>query len=222
MMYLVFSYTIKIIVSTFLIYLSIRLVDPGNYRNKLSNAFVTAVILSFAGSMPFIFFFGLIVWVYILINYYSIGFFKSFLCVFVYAVLFILLNLFLATALVSGTFLQAKLSGMDLMPRMSDRGHAGFGEKIKDRVESTLSQVKRRLPSSLRKKEIKGAVKEDTKEVDKEGTSPRKEVKVIFRNGGTITGSIVMEGERGYILNIADGTAEVLIRKEDIVCIEDL
>ncbi|MEA3490218.1 MAG: hypothetical protein U9R44_07800 [Candidatus Omnitrophota bacterium] len=222
MLLTILSYAIKIIFSTFLIYFSIRIVEPGNYRNKISNALITAVILSVAGGMPFLFLFGLIVWVYILINYYSVGFFKSFLCAAVYAVLFILLNIFLATALLGGSFAYTKMTDAKFIPRVTSRERTAGAKgsviyMISDKVRSCIRGAGEKLPGIFGKKTPKVEVTEP----GKEEAPAKKIVKLILRNGGSITGSVSLEGEKGYMLDIANG-AEVLVRKEEVVRIEEL
>jgi len=216
---LILSYAIKITVSTLLIYLSIRIVEPGNYRNKLSNALATAIILSFAGSMPIFFFFGLVAWIYILINYYSIGFFKSFLCVVVYAVLFILMNIGLTAMLLTGGAVYSSVN----------RPRATESREQSDPISGIMNTVRNKLgleAENTREKPARAPVRAlapSEKPAAAPDTSPaRKKVKIYLSNGGTISGSIKMSGEKGYILDIADGGSEVLIRKEDVTRIQEL
>jgi hypothetical protein len=203
----ILSYAIRIIVSTFIIWLSIHIVDRGNYRNKLKNAFLTAIILSFAGATPFVFLFGLIIWVFILINWYSIGFFKSFLCVVVYAVIFFFLNLLLVTALVGGAFTYTKMADTSM-----------YAEKWED-FKMGIMKILMKLPKSFRdelgidEKAIKERVP---------AMLPGKRARLFLTNGRTITVRILMEGRKGILVDIADGRSEVVIRRDEIEHIDEI
>ena len=200
----ILSYAIKICVSTGIIWLSIAIIDRGNYRNNLKNAFITALILSLVGNTPFIFFFGLIVWVFILINWYSIGFFKSFLCVVVYAVIFFLLNLVLAAALVGGAFTISKMVDTEM-----------YAEKWTE-VQRGFKTVLMKLPGPLRK--ILG-IEEEPASIAAAKASAKK-VRLYLKNGRELLVTILMEGKKGLLVDIADGRSEVVIRKDTIDRIE--
>ncbi len=200
----ILSYAINIAIGTLLIYLSIQIIDRGNYRNTLTNAFVTAIILSLAGGMPFLFLFGLVIWVLILINWYSIGFFKSFLCVFVYAVLYFFLNVFLVTALISGGLVYAKMTD------------PGLYSDYWDRVRYKWRTFAMNLPEPVRK--TLGIVPKP----DIESDMPMgKKVIIVFKNGRSIKARILMEGMKGFLLDIANGRSEVVIRKDAISYIKE-
>lgn len=201
----VLAYAIKIAISTFLIYFSIKLVEGYNYRNNLATAFVTALILSVAGG-GFIFLFGLIIWVFILINWYNIGFFKSFLICFVYGIISFLLQIFLVAGLVSGGFVITKMT--------DGRMYEEFWDGFKDRFKV----VARYLPDSLREK--LGFSEPDIS--DSDIAMEVKKVRIVFNNGRSIEATILMEGRKGYLVDIADGRSEVVLRKDGIARIEDL
>jgi hypothetical protein len=201
----VLGYAIKIAISTFIIYLSIKVVAGYNYRNNLQNALITAVILSLAGGAPFVFFFGLIIWVFIFINWYNIGFFKSFLITFVYAIIGFLLQIILVAGLMSGGFVVAKMTDTSL--------YAEQWEKTKDHFWNLVEF----LPEDLRKRI--GLVRE-TRLVEIELPGAKK-VKIVFRNGRSINAVILMEGRKGYLVDIADGKSEVVLRKDQIEKIEE-
>ena len=202
----ILAYAIKIGVSTAIIWLSIAFVDRGNYRNNLKNAFITAIVLTILGYTPFAWIFGLIVWVFILINWYSIGFFKSFLCVVVYGVIFFLLNLFLAMALVGGTFTVAKMTDTKM-----------YAEKWSETRQSFRTSVLLRLPKFLR--DMLGIEGESAP-----GTINgirAKKVRLRLKNGRSLLVTVLMEGEKGILVDIAEGRSEVVIRKDEIDHIED-
>ncbi|MDP8298796.1 MAG: hypothetical protein P9L88_02700 [Candidatus Tantalella remota] len=201
---IILGYAIRIVVSTVFIYLSIKIVDNGNYRNKISNALITAVILSFAGMMPFIFLFGIIAWVYILINWYSIGFFRSFLCVFVYVILHIALNILLAMVFVGG----AVVIG-------------GAGTEAVKSVEVGTSASEGSLARWLPWLSKKTSVSADSIAKTRSG-SGRKKQRFILMNGRSIEGVVLMEGRKAYLLDVADGRSEVVIRKDTIDWAEDV
>jgi hypothetical protein len=200
----ILSYAIKVCVSTGIIWVSIAVVDRGNYRNNLKNAFITALILSLAGNTPFIFFFGLIVWVFLLVNWYSIGFFKSFLCVVVYAVIFFFLNLILAAALVGGAFTISKMVDTEI-----------YAEKWAE-VQGGFKTVLMKLPEPLRK--MLG-IKAEPVSITSAKASAKK-VRLHLKNGRELLVTILMEGKKGLLVDIADGRSEVVIRKDTIERIE--
>ena len=202
----ILAYAIKIGVSTAIIWLSIAFVDRGNYRNNLKNAFITAIVLTILGYTPFAWIFGLIVWVFILINWYSIGFFKSFLCVVVYGVIFFLLNLFLAMALVGGAFTVAKMTDTKM-----------YAEKWSETRQSFRTSVLLKLPKFLR--DMLGIEGESAP-----GTINgimAKKVRLRLKNGRSLLVTVLMEGEKGILVDIAEGRSEVVIRKDEIDHIED-
>jgi sRNA-binding regulator protein Hfq len=205
-MVLILSYAIKVAVSTVLIYLSIGIADRGNYRNKLSTAFFTAVVLSFAGGAYFLFLFGLVGWLYFLINWYSIGFFRSFLCVIVYALLFIMLNIFLAVALIGGGAAYS-----------AAREKTNFSCEKAD-IKGSIEKMKESLTGVLKKKTASSGEKYSTGD----GRPRGKNVKIVLTNGRTLQGIIIKEEEKAYLVEIADGQAEVMIRKDAIYRIEDM
>ena len=195
----IFTYAIKIAISTVIIWASIAIVDRGSYRNSLKNALITAAILTIMGYTPFVWLFGLVIWVLILINWYSIGFFKSFLCVLVYGVLFFLLNLLLTAALLGGAFVVTKMTDTTLYAREWQR------------VQSKLpASVLEKLGLS-RKAEING------KEI-----SYRKNIRIYLKNGNILDARILLEGRRGILVDIADGKSEIVIRKDIIDHIDEL
>jgi hypothetical protein len=198
------SYAIKVCVSAGIIWLSITIVDKGNYRNKIKNAFITALILTILGYTPFAWIFGLVVWVFILINWYSIGFFKSFLCVIVYMLIFFLLNMVLAAALVGGAFTVAKMADTSM-----------YKEKLTETREG-FRTVLMKLPASLRK--ILG-IKGETGSPE-EGISAEK-VRIRLKNGRELLVTVLMEGKKGLLVDIANGRSEVVIRKDTIERIEE-
>ncbi|MGB2662122.1 MAG: hypothetical protein WBD04_07040 [Candidatus Omnitrophota bacterium] len=195
----VLSYAIKVCVSAGIIWLSIAIVDRGNYRNKLKNAFIAALILTILGYTPFAWIFGLVVWVFILVNWYSIGFFKSFLCVVVYAIIFFLLNIVLAAALVGGAFTVAKMADTSMYKERWTETREGF------------RTVLMKLPASLRKiLGIKGGAG------PMEEGIPAKKVRIHLKNGRELLVTILMEGKKGLLVDIANGRSEVVIRKDTI------
>jgi hypothetical protein len=201
----VLGYAIKIAISTFIIYFSIKIAARENYRNTLQNAFITAVILSIAGGAPFVFFFGLIIWVFILINWYSIGFFRSFLITFVYAAIGFLLQIILVAGLVSGGFVVAKMTDTGL--------YAEQWEKTKDHFWNLIEF----LPEDLRKRI--GLVRARAAAIE---LPDAKKVRIVFKNGRSINAVVLMEGRKGYLVDIADGRSEVVLRKDQIERIEEL
>ena len=200
---LILSYVIKIAVSTVLIYLTINIVERGNYRNTLQNALITAIILSLVSNLTIVFIVGLVIWIYILINWYSIGFFKSFLCVVVYAILVILLNIVLATFLLGGSLAYTKIND----PERFDRIYRQF--------QRSFRSVAQKLPDTVQRK--MGLKEQPSTTAQK---PRREEVTIVFKNGRSITGRILMEGKTGYLVDIADGRSEVAIRKDLIDHIE--
>jgi hypothetical protein len=201
----ILSYAIKIGVSTAIIWLSIAAVDRGNYRNNFKNALITAVILSILGYTPFAWLLGLVAWVFILINWYSIGFFKSFLCVVVYAIIFFFLNLFLVVALVGGAFTVSKMTDMEMYAKKWTEVRQGF-----------KTAVLRKMPKFLR--DMLGIKEEDAATTN--GVTAKK-VRLHLKNGRALVVTILMEGEKGILVDIADGRSEVVIRKDTIGRIED-
>ncbi|MFQ5951828.1 MAG: hypothetical protein ACE5JK_00260 [Candidatus Omnitrophota bacterium] len=203
----ILGFAIKVVVSTFIIWLSIAIVDRGNYRNSIRNALVTAVILNFAGLMPFFLLFGLVIWVFILINWYSIGFFKSFLCVFVYGAIYFFLNLFIATALVSGTFVVEKMTDVSMYARK--------WKEIRQNASAFFTRFPEYLP-------FRGKyARTQTFEVDGKEFLFRKNMRFYLKNGNVIEARILMEGKRGLLIDIAEGRSEVVIRKDSIDRIEE-
>jgi energy-coupling factor transporter transmembrane protein EcfT len=201
----VLSYAIKIGVSTVIIWLSIAAVDKGNYRNNLKNAFITAAVLSILGYTPFAWIFGLVVWVFILINWYSIGFFKSFLCVIVYAIISFFLNLFLIVALVGGAFTVSKMADTSM-----------YAKKWTEMRQVFRASVLMKLPKFLR--DMLGIKEESTAAPN--GVAVKK-VHLHLKNGRSLLVTILMEGEKGILVDIADGRSEVVIRKDTIDRIEE-
>jgi hypothetical protein len=166
---------------------------------------VTALILSIAGG-GFVFFFGLIIWVFILINWYNIGFFKSFLICFVYGIISFLLQIFLVAGLVSGGFVITKMT--------DGKMYEEFWDNFRDRIKV----VARYLPDSVREK--LGFSEPDI--TDSDIAMEAKKVRIVFNNGRSIEATILMEGRKGYLVDIADGKSEVVLRKDGILRIEDL
>ncbi|MBD3427151.1 MAG: hypothetical protein GF409_07990 [Candidatus Omnitrophica bacterium] len=201
----VLAYAIKIAISTFLIYFSIKIVEGYNYRNNLATAFLTALILSVIGG-GFLFLFGLMIWVFILINWYNIGFFRSFLICFVYGVISFLLQILLVAGLVSGGF---------VVTRMTDPAvYQEHWEKMKLRITSLVEY----LPSPVREK--LGWADKPAGGTDL--VPEPKKVRIIFNNGRSIEATILMEGQKGYLVDIAEGRSEVVLRKDGIKRIEEL
>jgi hypothetical protein len=207
-------YAIRILVSTGLIYLSIAIVDRGNYRNKLSTAFFTAVFLGFAFQVPLFYWLGLVAWVYLLINWYSIGFFRSFLCAVVYAVLFMLLNIVLAGLIVGTAGIMA--------------GQSYIAKEAVERVQrptssqsahSTVSGALKSLPQKIKAKSHAITSQVSSNSAD---APDGRQVNVILTNGRTIKGIILQEGADEYVLDIAGGGAEVVIRKDSVYRLEDI
>lgn len=201
------SYALEIALSAFLIYLTIALLDRGNYRNNPVNAIITAVILSFAGKMSFIFFFfGLIVWVYILINWYSIGFFKSFLCAFVYTVLNFLITLLVAFFIFGAGAVRHNAVLKKVVPVIQEKYGKTYAEK-KERIEKYIEEKGK----ALKKKKLAAKI----------ALSGKPKVTIVFKNGRSISCRILEEDENGYLINIADGESQALIRKDLVDHIED-
>jgi type IV secretory pathway VirB6-like protein len=201
---IILSYAIRIAVSTVFIYLSIQIVDRGNYRNKISNALITAVILSFAGMMPFVFLFGVIAWVYILINWYSIGFFRSFLCVVVYVIMYICLNIALAMAFVGGAIVVG-----NFQPSRVEDTQAGTAVAEGGGFSKWLAGISK-------KTSVSGRGSTSTR------AGSTKKQRFMLMNGRSIEGSILMEGRKAYLLDVANGRSEVVIRKDTIDWVEDV
>lgn len=206
-------YAVRILVSTGLIYTSIAIVDRGNYRNKLSTAFYTAVFLSIAFQVPLFYWLGLVAWVYMLINWYSIGFFRSFLCAVVYAALFLLLNIILAGLLLGGAGL---LSGGGFSDNRS--GERTDSPNPAEAVHRSVADALKNIPQVLQKKSQ--ALNQDQQK--KEPMPQGRQVMVVLTNGRSIKGTILSEGADEYILDIANGGAEVVLRKDSVYRIEDI
>lgn len=200
------SYAVKIIVSTFIIWASIEVVDRDNYRNNLKNALIAAVILSFAGAMPLLFFFGLLVWVVVLINYYSVGFFKSFLCVIVYGVIFFLLNLLLIALLIGSSVAYTKVVYMK-------KTFTRRWEQVVDKASSFFN-----FPQPvLDKLGVRGEVKINGKMI-----AFKKDIRIYLKNGRILDARIIMEGQKGLLIDIAEGKSEIVIRKDSVDHIEEI
>jgi hypothetical protein len=201
----VLAYSIKIVISTFLIYFSIKIVEGDNYKNNLATAFITALILGVAGG-GLVFLFGLIIWVFILINWYNIGFLKAFLISFVYGIISFLLQIFLVAGLISGGFVVTKMADTKVY-------HEHW-----DNLKQRFRTFARHLPDPIREK--LGFLKRDVG--DAEIFPDVKKVRIVFNNGRSIEATILMEGRKGYLVDIADGKSEVVLRKDGILRIEDL
>ena len=135
-----------------------------------------------------------------------IAFFKSFLCVVVYGVIFFLLNLFLAMALVGGAFTVAKMTDTKM-----------YAEKWSETRQSFRTSVLLKLPKFLR--DMLGIEGESAP-----GTINgimAKKVRLRLKNGRSLLVTVLMEGEKGILVDIAEGRSEVVIRKDEIDHIED-
>ena len=200
----IFSYIVNMAVSTLLVYLSIKIIDRTNYKNNLQNAFVTAVILSVAAGIPIFFFFSLFIWVYILINWYSIGLIRSFVCAFVYTALFFLLNVILALTMIGGSLPYSYRSDIKKMAKPLKRVGKSF-EKMDIHMPEWVLDL---FNFEKRKQTEEQVVKDDDA------------VAVVLVNGNMIKGRILEESEEGYVVDIAGGKAEVFLRRDEVDHIE--
>ncbi|MFH1877663.1 MAG: hypothetical protein ABH883_02540 [Candidatus Omnitrophota bacterium] len=194
------AYIIKILFSTGAVYLLIRAANPLTYRNTLTNAFTAAVIFSFAGAFPFVFLAAMVIWGFALVNWYGVGRGRAVLCAAVYAFLFFVLNVFIAAALFGSNFVYSEAIDISALARGTEP------------FRKSIYLYMRSLPEPVREK--LGIAPEPENETRPDPFS--NDVKIFFKNGRNVYGRILMEGEKGYLVDIANGKSEVVIRKDDV------
>ncbi|MBD3295853.1 MAG: hypothetical protein GF392_00610 [Candidatus Omnitrophica bacterium] len=204
----ILSLLIKIAVSTAVMYFSIGIADRGNYRNTPGNALMFTLALITAQFVPFLYFAGLIIWVYILINWYSVGFFRSFLCVMVYFVLMLLLRILLSITLLSGAFTISRMTDLETTREQ--------WREFRQEVSATVEDLYRGVMyyTGLRKTGGEAAEPEPA-------SAGKTGVTVIrLKSGRRLRGRVIMSNQDGVFLEIEGGTAEILIPRTMIESID--
>ena len=197
-------YALKVLTGAVVIYLLLYGVSKGNHRNTPLNALIAAGILGLSGEIPVLFGFLLIIWVYLLINWYSIGLIKSFVCAAVYASIFILLSVFSAAVVPGSSSFYSKYIDMNTVTGWREELYRDLSEKagnIPAYMRDKLSCVRRSIPG-------------------KGKTLPGVKARVVFTNSRVINARILKETAEGYFMDIADGKAEVFVGKDAIEYIE--
>ncbi|MDP8298877.1 MAG: hypothetical protein P9L88_03135 [Candidatus Tantalella remota] len=197
-------YALKVLSGAAIIYLLLSVVSRGNHRNTPLNALITAALLGLSGELPLLFGFLLVAWVYLLINWYSIGLIKSFVSATAYAIIFILLSVFFAAVVPGSSSLYSRYIDFNAVT-LRGKGLCGdLFEKtgnIPVYVRNKLSRVQRSIPG-------------------KSETLPGTKARIVFTNGRTIDARILKETADGYCMDIADGKAEVFVGKDTVEYIE--
>lgn len=203
---MIIEYSIKVLTSTALVYLSVFFVSRGNYRNTLAPTFLTAVIFSTFSYVPLFFLFGLLMWVYVLINWYNIGFMRSFLCAFLYGALFLVVNVLLGTTLISASFINIKAI------------NSGIAGKIREDAGKAYEYITVTLPDEVREKV--SLQKKNISHIPREMHLLPQEYLFVLKNGNEIECSVISEREDSYVVDIAEGNSEIIIRKDIVERIE--
>lgn len=204
----ILSLLIKIAVSTAVMYFSIEIADRGNYRNTPGNALMFTLALIVAQFVPFLYFTGLIIWVYILINWYSVGFFRSFLCVLVYFILMLLLRILLSITLLSGAFTISRMADLETTREQWREFREEFSEVVEDMYSGVMYYA------GMKKTGGEAARSEPAPAV-KAGVTV-----ISLKSGRRLRGKIIMSNEDGVYLETDDRTAEMLIPRTMIESID--
>ncbi len=189
---------IKFFVSMIVVYIATLMADFGNHKNTFRNAFLTAVLLSLSDKIPLMIYMGLGLWLYFLINQYSISFFRSVFCVLIYYYFVVFLKLALAASLIAGPF---------LISFFSDPGRVFV--PVKQGIKFDMGKYVRQIPQGI--KSIFGFSGENELS---DGAGPK--ITVRLKNGRSFKGILLRETAEAYYFDVADGRSEVVVRRDDI------
>jgi hypothetical protein len=205
----ILSLLIKIAVSTAVMYFSIEIADRGNYRNTFGNALMFTLALIATQFVPFLYFAGLIIWVYILINWYSVGFFRSFLCVLVYFIIMLLLRILLSVTLLAGAFTVSRMADLETTRKQ--------WREFRDDVSGTVTDIYRGVMRYTGMEKPPAEVPEQAAPASSEKDEP---TVVRLKSGRRLRGRVIMSNEDVVLLETDDRTAEMLIPRTMIESID--
>jgi len=207
-MEMLLPYLVKIAVCTLIIYPIIFIMDTKKRKNQLVTALLIAVVMTGAGINPFLFFLALAAFIVVLIKFYGAKPFKSVLIGIFFAVLFFLIHLILSVGLVDG---KLEFSRIDMKQIMSN-------QMIEAR--RSIRDASINFPAPIRN--WIGII--DGEMVDSIGGAVpvMKEYRIIMTRDRRIDAMILVEGTKGYLVDIANGKSEVVVRKDDVIRIEPL
>lgn len=201
------SYLLKISIGTILIFLTVRIVDRGNSRNTSLGAFITALVLTLSGAYPAAFGVALLIWCIVLMGVYQIDLPRSALCVLIYGLFHVLISAVAAMFLYGAELSYVNIRYMDFL--------APETGELKRGAAFVLDKMPRDMLKKLGMEDM------DVPVMNTAGES-RPFYRFNLNNGRSINGVILMEGEKGYLVDIAKGRSEVVVRKDQLVSIQEI